>query len=142
MGLRTQQKQRRHQRGTRNRRCVQGIGYNAGGGGGSTTGSRNQRQRQMRRWIKISTKTTKMTTEALAEDRRHVQGIGYDDGSGSGSTTRPVDWQRQRSVDFPCYRIDNSNTVSYLSCRCLVLILFSSYSFFPRSLQEIISALQ
>ena len=72
------------------------------------------------------TNTTKTTTEALAEDRRRVQGIGDDNGGGNGMMTGPVDWQRQRSVDFLCYRVANSNTVLYLSRRCLVLILVNS----------------
>ena len=72
----------------------------------------------------LETSTT--TTEALVEARRCVQWIGYDNGCSSGSTTGPMDWQRQRSVDFSCYRVANSNTVSYLSHHCLVLIFFSS----------------
>ena len=73
--------------------------------------------------------TTTTTKEASAEDRGRVQGIGDNDGGGSGSTTGPVDWQRQRSVDFTFYSVANSNTVSSLTRRCLVLILFSSDSF-------------
>ena len=76
------------------------------------------------------TKTTKMKTEALVEDIRCAQGIGYDDGGGSTSMTGPVDWQRQQSVDSPFYSFSNSNTVSSLSRCCLVLISFSSDSFF------------
>ena len=81
----------------------------------------------------MGTKTTTTTTEASAEDRQLVQGIGDGeggDGGVSGSTTGPMDWQRQKSGDFPCYRVANSITVSYLSICCLVLIFFSSYSFF------------
>ena len=43
--------------------------------------------------------TTKM--EALTDDRRRVQRIGDDDRGGSRLTTGPVDWQQQRSIDFP-----------------------------------------
>ena len=81
----------------------------------------------------------KMTTEASAEDRRCVQGIGDNDIDGSGSTTGPVDWQQQGSVDFTCYRAANSNTVSSLSIRCLVLILFSSDYFFLFAARNTIS---
>ena len=76
------------------------------------------------------TKTKTTTTDASAEDRQRVQGIEDDNGGGSRSTTGLVDWQRQRSVDFLCFQVANSNTVSSLSSRCLVLILFSSDSFF------------
>ena len=65
-----------------------------------------------------------------AEDRQSVQGIRDDNGGGKGSITGPVDWQRQQSVDFPCYFVANSNTVSSMSLCCLVLILFSSYYLF------------
>ena len=76
------------------------------------------------------TKTKITTTGVLAEDRQHVQGIKDDDGGGRGLTTGPVDWQQQRSVDFPCFQVANSNNVSSLSSFCLVLILFSSDPFF------------
>ena len=79
----------------------------------------------------MRTKTTTTTTEASAEDRRRVQGIGDNGGGGSGSTAGLVDWQRQWSVDYPCYWVANSNTILYMSICCLVLILFSSDSFFP-----------
>ena len=69
----------------------------------------------------MRTKNTKTTTEVSAEDRRRVQGIADDDEGGSGSTTEPMYWQQQRSVDFPCYRVANSNTFSSLSSCCLVL---------------------
>ena len=63
----------------------------------------------------MSTKTKTVTTEASAEDRQRVQGIQDDNREKnrgySGSTTVPVDWQRQRSVDFPCYRVAHSNNV-------------------------------
>ena len=78
----------------------------------------------------MSTNNTTTTTDALAEDRRRVQGIEDDNGGGSGSTTGLVDWQRQRSVDFPRFQVASSNTVSFMSICCLVLILFSSDSFF------------
>ena len=78
----------------------------------------------------MSTKTTTTTKEASAEDRQRVQGIEDDNGGGSGLTTGPVDWQQQRSVGFPYFWVANSNTVSSLSSCCLVLILFSSDSFF------------
>ena len=88
-------------------------------------------QRQRRRWRReMSTKTTTMKTEASAKDRRRVQEIGDDDGGGSGSMTGQVDWQQQRSVDFPCYRVSNSNTFSSLSIFYIVFILFLSDSFF------------
>ena len=89
----------------------------------------------------MSTKTTTRTTEASAEDRQRVQGIKDDGGGGTGSMTGMVDWKQQRSVDFTCYWVAHSNTVSSLSIYCLVLILFSSYYFF-RLLQEILSVLQ
>ena len=78
----------------------------------------------------MSTNTTTTTTDVLVEDRRCVQGIEDNGGGRSGLTTGPVDWQRQRSVDFPCFQVANSNIVSYLSSSCLVLILFLSDSFF------------
>ena len=90
----------------------------------------------------MSTKTKTTTKEASEEDRRRVQGIEDEDRGGSGSTTGPVDWQRQWSVDFPCFQVANSNTFLYLYSRCIVLILFSSDSFLSRSLYEIISVLQ
>ena len=90
----------------------------------------------------MSTKTTTTTTEVLADDRRRVQGIRDDGGGGSVLTTILVDWKQQRTVDFPCYRVANSNTVSSLSCRCLVLILFPSDYFSPHSLQERLSVLK
>ena len=49
----------------------------------------------------MRTKTTTATMDASTEDRRSVQGIEDDDRGGSRSTTGLVDWQRQRSVDFP-----------------------------------------
>ena len=74
--------------------------------------------------------TSTTTSETLTEDRRRVQWIKDDNGGGSGSMTGPMDCKRQQSVDFTCYHVVNSNTVSYLYRRCLVLILFSSH-FFP-----------
>ena len=99
---------------------------------------RQRRHRQR----KTRTKTTTTTMEASTEDIQRVQGIRDDNGGGSGLTTGPVDWQQQRSVGFTCYRVANSNTVSSLYICCIVLILFSSDSILPRSLQEIISVLQ
>ena len=64
------------------------------------------------------------------------------DRGSSGLTTVPMNWKQQQSVNFPCFRFANSNTISFLSCRCLVLVLFSSYSFFFFSLQERLSVLQ
>ena len=90
----------------------------------------------------MRTKTTTTATDASSEDRRRVQGIKEDDGGGSISTTGLVYWQLQRIVDFTCFQVANSNTVSSLSSRYLVLILFSSYYFFPRLLHEILSVLQ
>ena len=77
----------------------------------------------------MKTKTT--TIYASAEDRRCVQGIEDNNGGDIRSTTGQVDWKRQWSVDFPCFQVANSNTVSSLSIRCLVLIFFSSGSFPP-----------
>ena len=91
---------------------------------------RNLQQQRRRRQRKMSKNTTTTTTEVSEEDRRRVQGIGEYDGGDSGLTMGPVDWQQQRSVDFTCYRVANSNTVSSLSYHCLVLILFSLDSFF------------
>ena len=110
---------------------LRGIGDNDGGSRVSAMGLRDLRRRWRRRQRMISTKNSTTTAEALAEDIRRVKGIRHDDGGGSGLTTGPMDWQRPRSVDFPCYRVTNSNTVSYLSCCCLVLIFFSSDSFPP-----------
>ena len=45
-------------------------------------------------------------------------------------------------VNFPCYHVANSYTVSSLSRQCLVLILLLSDSFIFRSLQETLSVLQ
>ena len=90
----------------------------------------------------MSTKNTTTTMEASEEDRRRVQGIGDDDGCGSRSTPGLADLQQQQSVDFTCYRVAGSNTVSYLSRRCLVLVLFHHIPFFSRSLQKILSKLQ
>ena len=73
------------------------------------------------------------------EDIRSVQGVRDNNGGDSGSMTGPMDWQRQWRVNFPCYHAANSNTLSYMSSRCLVLILFLLDSFF--SLQEILSLL-
>ena len=86
----------------------------------------NLRQRWRRWWRDMGTKTTITTMEALVEDRRRFQGIGDNNRGGSGLTTGPVYWQQQRSVEFPCYWVANSNTVSSLSIRCLDLIFFSS----------------
>ena len=80
--------------------------------------------------MKMSTKTITTTTDASVEDRQLVQGIEEDDGSGSGLMTVPVYWQLQQSIYFSCFQVANSNTVSSLSSRCLVLILFSSDSIF------------
>ena len=68
-------------------------------------------------------KTSTTTTDASSKDRQSIQGIEDDDGGGSGL-------QRRRSVDFTFYCVANSNTVSSLSYRCLVSVLFSSDSFF------------
>ena len=78
----------------------------------------------------MRTKTTTKKTEVLAEDRQRIQGIRDDDIGSSGSTMGPVDWQLQRSVNFPYYCVANSNTVLSLSHRFLILILFSSDYFF------------
>ena len=78
----------------------------------------------------MSTKTKTTKTNASVEDRRRVQGIEDNNGGGSRSMTGLVDCQRQRSVDFLCFQFSNSNTVLSLSSFCLVLILFSSDSFF------------
>ena len=59
----------------------------------------------------MSTKTSTPTPDASAEDRQHVQGIEDDKRGGSGLTTGLVNWQLQRSVDFPCFLVANSNTV-------------------------------
>ena len=125
-GLHTQRWQRMRQKRTRNRQCVWGIGDNDGYGNGLMTGPRNLRQQRRRQRRKISTETTTTTTDASVEDIQRVQGIGYDNRHGSGSTMVPADWQRQRSVDFPYYHVAYSNIVSSLSCRYLVLRLFSS----------------
>ena len=85
------------------------------------------------------TKTNTTTNEALAEDIRRVQGIGDDNGGGIVLMTGPIDWQQQQSVDFPCYRVANSNTVSYFSHCCLVLIFFSSDYFFLFTARNTIS---
>ena len=114
----------------RNRGRVQGIRVNNRGGKGSAMGPGNLRRRWRHRRREMSKKNTTTTMEASADDRRRVQGIGDDTGGSSGLTTVPVDWQRQRSVDFPFYCVANSNNVSSLSRCCLVLILPSSYSFF------------
>ena len=82
-----------------------------------------------------------MTTEASVEDRKRVQGMGNNSRGGSGSTTDPVDWQQQWCVDFPCYRVANSNTVLYQSCYCIVFIFFIRL-FPPRSQQVILSVLK
>ena len=89
----------------------------------------------------MSTKTKATTIDVSVKDRWRVQGIKDDDGGGSGLTMGLVDWQQQRSVDFPCFRVANSNTVSSLSSRCLVLVFFHQIPFF-RSLHEILSVLQ
>ena len=62
----------------------------------------------------MSTKTTTTKTEASVGDRQRVQGIRDNDGGSSVSMTGPMDWQRQWSVEFPCYHVANSNTASYL----------------------------
>ena len=139
---RTQWRWRRRWQRTRDTWRVRGIGDNNGGGGGETTGLGNTRQQRRHRRRKISTKTTTTTTDALAEDWRRVQGIEDNNRGGSRLTTVLVDWQWQWSVDFTCFQVAISNTVLPLSSCCLVLILFSSDSFFPRSLHEILSVLQ
>ena len=78
----------------------------------------------------MSTNTKTTTPAESEEDRQHLQGIKDDDGGGSRSMTGLVDCQRQQSVDFPCYPVANSNNFLSLSILCLILILFSSYSFF------------
>ena len=89
----------------------------------------------------MSTNTTTTTTESSAKGRRCVQGNGDNKGGVSGSTTAPVDWQQQRSVDFPFYCVSNSIPSSL----CLVAVLFG-YCFrqipFFCSLQEMLSVLQ
>ena len=64
-------------------------------------------------------------TEAQTQEDYHKDYNGNNRGV-SRSTTGLVDWKRQRSVDFTCYWAANSNDVSSLSIRCLVLIFFSS----------------
>ena len=103
------------------------------------TGPRNLRQRRRSQRRKMSMKNMKMATEESTEDRKRVQGIRDDDGGSSGLTTGLVDWQRQRCVNFPCYRVANSNTVSSLSPHCLFLIFFSSDQFFPFTARNTIS---
>ena len=128
--LRTQQRRRRRRRRTMNRRCVWGMGENDRGGRDSATGPRDLQQQQ-RRWRRnMSTKNLTKTTEALEKDIWRVQWIGDNSEGGSGSTKGPMDWKQRWSVNFPCYCVANSNTVSYLSRHCIVLILFSSDSFF------------
>ena len=78
----------------------------------------------------MSTNTKTTTTDASEEDRRCVQGIEDEDVGGSGSTTGPVNWQWQRSVYFTCFQVANSNPVSSISSRCLVLIFFHQIPFF------------
>ena len=141
-GLRTQQRRRRRQRRTRNIRRVRGIRDNYGGGGGLAMGPRNIQWRRRRWRKKMRPKKTKTKMEAPAEDRRRVQGIGNNNWGIRGSEKGPMYWQRQQSVNFPCYRVANSNTVSSLSRCCLVLILFSSDSFIFSLLQERLSVLQ
>ena len=77
----------------------------------------------------MSTKTTTMTMDASAEDRQRFQGIEDNNRGGSRSTTVLVDWQRQRSVDFPFFRVTNSNTVLSLSSRYIVEIFFCQIPF-------------
>ena len=113
----------------RNKLRIREIRDDNGGNGGLTMGPRDLRQQLRRRRRKMIPNTSTTTTEASSEDRRRVQGIIDNDGGVNGSITGLIDYQRQRSVGFPCYRVANSNTVSYLSRRCLVLILFSSDSF-------------
>ena len=74
----------------------------------------------------MSTKTLTTITEALSDDRQRIQGIEDNDRGGSSLTTSPMYWQLQRIVNFPFYRVANSNTFSSLSLCCLVLLLFSS----------------
>ena len=47
------------------------------------------------------TKTTTTTTDVSTEDRRNVQWIKDNEGRDIRLTTGLVDWQQQRSVDFP-----------------------------------------
>ena len=72
----------------------------------------------------MSTKITTTITEASVEDIRRIQGIGDNDGGIRGLTMAPVDWQRQRSDNFPYYHVSNSNTVLSLSCLCHVSVSF------------------
>ena len=120
----------------RNRQRIREITYNDRSGEGLTMNLRVLWRQWRHRNRKMSPKTSTSRTEASVEDIWRVQRIGDNDGGVSGSKTASVDWQWKRSLDFPCYRISNSNTVSSLSCCCLVLILFSSDYFFPCSLQK------
>ena len=95
--------------------------------------------RQQRRRQELDNRPDKSTTTTYASAEEYENrdynnyngGVGDDDGGGSGSKTGPVDWQRQQNVDFTFHWVDNSNNVSSLSSRCLVLIFFSSDYFLP-----------
>ena len=139
---RTRQRQWRRCQRARNRQHVWEIRDNDGGGGGSTTGPRNLRRWWRRRRRNMSTKTSTMTAEASAEDIRRAQRTKDNSGGDRGSKTSSVYWQQQRSVDFTCYRVANSNTVLSLSPCCLVLIFFSSDCLFYHLMQERLSVLQ
>ena len=84
-----------------------GINNENGGISGGVLSQRFQHRQRRRRWrIDNASKVSEITTEA-EEARRRYQ------------------W-----VDFRSYRVANGNTVSSVSCRCLVLIFFSSDFFF------------
>ena len=117
-------------RRTMNRRCVWGIRDENRGDEGFATSRRDIVQRQKRRMMKTSTKTSITTTEGLAEYRWRAQCIRDNDGDSSSLRKGPMDYQQRGSVNFRYYRVVNSNTFSSIYGCCLVLMIFSLYYFF------------
>ena len=56
-------------------------------------------------------KNSTMKMKASDEDRQRIQGIVDNNGGGISLITGPMDWQQQQSVDFPWYRVADSDTV-------------------------------
>ena len=125
-----QRRQRRWWRKHKRRRAWEN--FSDGGGGSVFTCPGNLQQQRWRRHRKtvLRTQWQRRSRRQRTKNILRVQGIRDGDGGGSGSTTGPMDFQRQLSVDFLCYCVTNSNTVVSLYRRCLVLVLFSSDSFF------------
>ena len=128
---RTQQQRHRRCRRMRKWLCVWEIRDNDRGGGGSKMVPRGLWQRHRRRGRKMSTKISTTTTTTLSEGRRYIQGIRDGNGGGNSSAAVPMDWQWRWSVDFTCYHIATSNTISSLSLLFFCFDIFHRIPFLP-----------